>query len=618
MTAPLGVPRPAGARPAPVGVPPLDAAARARKTTPTPATAAPAPGATAKPTAAFGSTSAMAQPTSRQPPAAVALPIPKPRSMMATQLGVAPPPAALEVSAPPLPARAQPAFAATQLDAAPPPPRVPLALDATYLDAGPPKPQHLAFADTQLGAPRPAEVDALLDALDDDAPTVVKPPEFLTELALASEASHATPQPPVTTRSPEVMALAATQQAPSIAQGGYAPHEPAARAEDVQPTALRAPLSSEAFATTQDTLPPPPMSRLGARLPAAFNGWSNQKLLGFGCFALVAAIAPLVVAGVAINTLADKSESVPVALDAKAAKLASRPAAASRPAMPANAAVVAARAPTPAPVIATPRPTAAAPSPKPAANPPARVAPTPAPRAEQPAPQAQQTATRAAGTDTSVPWLDRPSTSTPSCDAMASVPSGPKGFLLQQAVKRGQRELIRGNVKAAHTAFCEAVLLGQATEVILIGLTQVLLMQSDTEAALKTADQLLALKPNDRVALDLRGDILIRMGRADEARETWFRAAGASRVSASLIDNLRRANRADAVKALRAGDLARADRLWRRVIALDVRDVEASTQLAAILAKDGKIDAAKRWLAYAETLDPAHPKLVSLKSALSG
>jgi Flp pilus assembly protein TadD len=188
--------------------------------------------------------------------------------------------------------------------------------------------------------------------------------------------------------------------------------------------------------------------------------------------------------------------------------------------------------------------------------------------------------------------------------------------LLQQAVKRGQRELVRGNVKAAHTAFCEAVLLGQASELILIGLTQVLLMQSDTEAALKTVDQLLALEPDDRVALDLRGDILIRMGRADEARETWFRAAGASRVSASLIDNLRRANRADAVKAVRAGDLARADRLWRRVIALDVRDVEASTQLAAVLAKDGKLDAAKRWLVYAETLDPTHPKLISLKSAL--
>jgi len=190
--------------------------------------------------------------------------------------------------------------------------------------------------------------------------------------------------------------------------------------------------------------------------------------------------------------------------------------------------------------------------------------------------------------------------------------------LLQQAVKRGQRELIRGNVKAAHTAFCEAVLLGQPTEVILIGLTQVLLMQSDTEAALKTADQLLTLKPNDRVALALRGDILIRMGRADEARETWYRAAGASRASASLIDNLRRANRADAVKALRAGDLARADRLWRRVIALDVRDVEASAQLAAVLAKNGEADAAKRWLVYAETLDPAHPKVVALKSSLGG
>jgi Flp pilus assembly protein TadD len=128
--------------------------------------------------------------------------------------------------------------------------------------------------------------------------------------------------------------------------------------------------------------------------------------------------------------------------------------------------------------------------------------------------------------------------------------------LLQKAVRRAQREIIRGNIKAAHTAFCEAVLLGQATEATLIGLTHVLLLQSDAEAALKTADQLLMLKPDDRVALDLRGDILIRMGRADEARETWYRAAGTMGASPSLIDNLRRANRADAVKALRTGDLA--------------------------------------------------------------
>ncbi len=143
-------------------------------------------------------------------------------------------------------------------------------------------------------------------------------------------------------------------------------------------------------------------------------------------------------------------------------------------------------------------------------------------------------------------------------------------------------------------------------------------MRSDTNAALQAIDQLLAQKPNDRQALDLRGDILIRLGRADEARETWYRAAGASRASSALIESLRRVNRADAVKALKAGDLVRADRLWRRVIALDVRDVASCAELAAVLARSGDVVAARRWLAYADSLDPAHPRLAAVKGTISG
>jgi Flp pilus assembly protein TadD len=143
-----------------------------------------------------------------------------------------------------------------------------------------------------------------------------------------------------------------------------------------------------------------------------------------------------------------------------------------------------------------------------------------------------------------------------------------------------------------------------AEDTVLLGLTQVLLMQSDLAAALKTADQLLKRAPDNKKALDFRGDILIRMGRVAEAREAWFKAAGATRGSKRLTDNLLRASDADGQTALRSGDLSRADRMLRRAIALTSGDPEHCRALAAVLTKKGDAAAAERWRSYLRALAP--------------
>ena len=180
--------------------------------------------------------------------------------------------------------------------------------------------------------------------------------------------------------------------------------------------------------------------------------------------------------------------------------------------------------------------------------------------------------------------------------------NGPKGFLLQQAVTSAQRALLQGDTAAAHAAFCTAAQLGVPSDTVLLGLTQVLLMQADLTAALKTIDQLLEHAPTNKLALAWRGDILIRMGRVDEAREAWFKAAGATRPSKALIDNLLRTSDADAKTALRSGDLSRADRMLRRAIALTSGDPEHCRELAAVLTKSGHTAAAERWRGYLSTL----------------
>jgi len=182
------------------------------------------------------------------------------------------------------------------------------------------------------------------------------------------------------------------------------------------------------------------------------------------------------------------------------------------------------------------------------------------------------------------------------------VGSGPKGFLLQQAMASAQRALLQGDTAAAHTAFCTAAQIGIPSDTVLLGLTQILLMQGDLTAALKTVDQLLERAPTNKHALGWRGDILIRMGRVDEAREAWFKAAGATRASKLLIDNLLRTSNADAKTALRSGDLSRADRMLRRGIALASGDPEHCRELAAVLTKSGQAAAAERWRGYLSSL----------------
>jgi Flp pilus assembly protein TadD len=137
---------------------------------------------------------------------------------------------------------------------------------------------------------------------------------------------------------------------------------------------------------------------------------------------------------------------------------------------------------------------------------------------------------------------------------------------------------------------------------VLTGLAQAQLMHGDLAAALDTVEQRLRYEPKNAAALDLRGDVLVRMGKIDEAQQSWFKAAGATHGSTLLTTNLLRANKDFAQAALRGGDLPRAERLLRRAIALSPRDAQLCQQLADVLEKAGQAPAAGRWRAYAESL----------------
>lgn len=205
----------------------------------------------------------------------------------------------------------------------------------------------------------------------------------------------------------------------------------------------------------------------------------------------------------------------------------------------------------------------------------------------------------ASTTETAIPWDDLPQNTAKSCETLATVAAGPKALLAGQAVASAQRAVVRGDTAAAYAAFCTAAQLGVANDTVLLGLARALLAQFDPAAALEAVDQSIEqAAPTNKQAFELRGDILIRLGKVDEARQAWFKAAGATRASKLLVDNLIRASDADAKTALRSGDLSRADRMLRRSIALTSGDPEHCRMLITVLDKNGNEVAAERWRAY--------------------
>ena len=110
--------------------------------------------------------------------------------------------------------------------------------------------------------------------------------------------------------------------------------------------------------------------------------------------------------------------------------------------------------------------------------------------------------------------------------------------------------------------------------------------------------------------------VALQLG-VEEAERAWLAAAGAERPTPALVENLLRASSEGVSAALKAGDLARADRMLRRSIAFGPTNADASVQLSQVLLKSEERAAAKRWLDYAKSLEPEHPKLQALESALA-
>jgi DNA-binding response OmpR family regulator/Flp pilus assembly protein TadD len=176
-------------------------------------------------------------------------------------------------------------------------------------------------------------------------------------------------------------------------------------------------------------------------------------------------------------------------------------------------------------------------------------------------------------------------------------------FLARRA---GRQAIVRGDLRAAHAAFCRAAVYAKDDPGIALDLALVLLLQRDGEQALERARFAVEHEPRSLAAKDALGDALARTGNEAEARSAWLAAA---RIDAGDEAGMRAIVTREmklADKALRHGDLVVAERAFRRAAILEPKSNASASGLALVLLELGDVSASLHWARRAVAAAPRH------------
>src|SRR6185503_6158662 len=114
-----------------------------------------------------------------------------------------------------------------------------------------------------------------------------------------------------------------------------------------------------------------------------------------------------------------------------------------------------------------------------------------------------------------------------SCESVVGATAGQRlPGAAYDAIRTGRREIVRGDLKAAHRAYCHAVGLDPGNITAIVELARVLLMRGDGASAVEWAKKGLSQSPNDVTLKSLLGDSLARVGDEDGARNAWLDSYG--------------------------------------------------------------------------------------------
>lgn len=192
------------------------------------------------------------------------------------------------------------------------------------------------------------------------------------------------------------------------------------------------------------------------------------------------------------------------------------------------------------------------------------------------------------------------------CEDLVADWGTPKELSAQRAGSHwssAKRSLMVGNLDAAKESLCLAVQLhptGPAAE----KLTSVYLLQGDVDKALATVKKLVKVAPSSKRAKDLLGDVLSFSGDEDGSLEIWLETLGVDVGDTATRAGVSERFEYAASQALKAQDALRAERMYRRSVTLNPKNVAANVGFARALYAQKKYDGALAWARHAIQLSP--------------
>lgn len=149
--------------------------------------------------------------------------------------------------------------------------------------------------------------------------------------------------------------------------------------------------------------------------------------------------------------------------------------------------------------------------------------------------------------------------------------------------RTGRAAIVKGDLVAAHGAFCRAAHWDSKNPDTALQLAQVLLLRRDAKQALPWAERAVALDPQAATAKDALGDALARLGSHERARRAWFEAAGLDPNDAEAARGILNRELKQADRAFRKRDLVASERYFRRAAVVDPTSVAALAGLSSVL-----------------------------------
>jgi tetratricopeptide (TPR) repeat protein/DNA-binding NarL/FixJ family response regulator len=234
----------------------------------------------------------------------------------------------------------------------------------------------------------------------------------------------------------------------------------------------------------------------------------------------------------------------------------------------------------------------------------------PAPSAEAEDGASREQAGQPPASSTSVA-PDESGTRAPSCEdtfGKAHVKAGEYPGAAYGQVREANRALVQGNLDAAQTALCKAILWNQSSPALPLELAQLMLLRRDGAQAVDWAKKGLVLDPGSVRAQGILGDGLARVGDYEAAKRAWLASmhlepsSDTQQFKALSFSSVREAR-----ASMRRRDFARAERFFRRGVVLDGENVAASNGLADALLKLGDAVSALRWANHSVSVAPRDP-----------